>query len=271
MADLHYATTTLRGTNVHFANTGSGPAVVLLHGFLEDSSIWHNLAARLAHQFQVILIDLPGFGRSGGRGYCQTMDDLGLAVLAVIDQLAIDKFHLFGHSMGGYVTLAVAEKCPDRLQSYGLVHSSALPDSPEKQHDRERAISAIKQDLTLFCALTLPNLFAETNRARCVNEIEQLINAASLLKPKNVVAAIRGMMARPDRTNVLAQANVPVLLLQGDNDPVVPMAIIAKHRNLSPNLETHVLPNVGHMGYIESPEAFNTAIIGFLQNVAFSR
>lgn len=242
--------------------------MVLLHGFLEDGAIWNQLAAELRPNFRLIMIDLPGFGRSAGRGYYHTMDSMAEAVMAVVDGLQIQSFHLFGHSMGGYVTLAVAEKWPQRLASFGLLHSTPLPDSAEKLIDRERAIAAIKADLPLFCSITIPNLFAEANRPACLTEIKDLVDQASMLRPRNVVAALRGMMARPDRTHVLVQAKVPCLFLQGDIDPVVPVLVYENLRQLAPKAQFHLLPNVGHMGFFENPKDFNRVVLDFLSKAA---
>ena len=117
--------------------------MVLLHGFLFSSGIWHDLAASLARSYRVICIDLPGHGESGCFGYVHSMELMAQAVKAVLDQLRLKRYVMAGHSMGGYVALAFAELYPDNLRGLALFHCTAYPDTAEKRHERERAANLI--------------------------------------------------------------------------------------------------------------------------------
>jgi pimeloyl-ACP methyl ester carboxylesterase len=117
---------------VFFTDQGEGPALVLLHGFLEDSSIFGNLMAGLSDDFRIVTIDLPGHGQSGILGYVHTMEDMAEAVNTVLSGLQIADCMMVGHSMGGYVALAFAALYPQSLLALGLFHSSAAADSEAK-------------------------------------------------------------------------------------------------------------------------------------------
>lgn len=110
---------------------------MLIHGFGEDAAIWNNQTEYLKDKFQLIIPDLPGSGKS------EMTDDMSMEGMAevihsIIRQEDIDACTVIGHSMGGYITLAFAEKYPDYLSAFGLFHSTAYADSDEKNHPPQR-------------------------------------------------------------------------------------------------------------------------------------
>ena len=102
--------------NLYFHEKGKGSAVVLLHGFLEASWMWDDIATALSKRYRVVCIDLPGHGKSDCLGYVHSMDEMAEAVMAVVQSLRLRRIQLVGHSMGGYVALAFAERWPDHLK-----------------------------------------------------------------------------------------------------------------------------------------------------------
>ncbi len=260
-------TVEFRNSPIFFTVQGEGPALVLLHGFLEDGRIFDHLAAHLAHDFRIVVIDLPGHGRSATLGYLHTMDDMAEAVLAVLDHLAIDLCVMVGHSMGGYVTLAVAEHHPVRLHAIGLFHSTATADSEAKKVDRQRAIDLVMRSPEAFIAAAIPGLFAEASRPALHAEIQTLIARACEYPSQGIVANIRGMMQRPDRTHVLGSIAMPVLILHGEEDAVIPTDSISLQATLPADCSFLPIKGIGHMGYLEAPELCLSAIHGFVEQV----
>lgn len=256
-----------RNARVGYDVAGSGPVVVLLHGFLEDRGIWKGLASEWATHHRVLTIDLPGWGGSEASGYVLTMDDMAHAVSAVLAAEGVDRCALLGHSMGGYVALAFAELYPEKLNALGLLHSSALPDSDTKKADRLRAIDAVRTDLALYCRVAIPNLFAPEARQRLSADIASLVQRASATAPMGVAASLHGMMQRPDRTHVLARASFPILFLQGELDPVVTGEARQAQQAAAPRMRCITLPNVAHMGYLEAPVIFQEQVRGFLDQI----
>jgi len=119
--------------NIHFSDQGSGSAVVLLHGFLEGSWMWDEVVQALRLRYRLICVDLPGHGQSDCIGYVHSMDEMAEAVMAVIQSLKLRRVQLVGHSMGGYVALAFAERWPDHVKNLVLYQSTARADSPWKK------------------------------------------------------------------------------------------------------------------------------------------
>jgi len=253
-----------RRVRVHFTVQGDGPAVVLLHGFLEDSSIYDGMVKTLSGKHRVVCIDLPGHGLSGVVGYRHAMEDMASAVHQILDTIGIESCTLVGHSMGGYVALAFAGLFPLKTDGLVLFHSSAQADSEAKLKDRERAITLVRKNAEAFVRGSVPMLFAEANRKRLGAEIEALTERAAKFPARGIVANIRGMMARPDRTHVLREAAFPVLIIQGSLDTVIPTETVLAQAALSPNIRLEVLEGIGHMGYLEAPEECLRLIVSFL-------
>ena len=135
-----------KNTNVHFTSIGKGNAVVLLHGFLENSAMWNEIANILSKRNRVICIDLLGHGQTGNLGYIYSMEDQAQMVKAVLNHLKLRKYVVVGHSMGGYVALAFAKLFPSAIKGLSLMNSTALPDSEEKKISRDRGIKALKKN-----------------------------------------------------------------------------------------------------------------------------
>jgi pimeloyl-ACP methyl ester carboxylesterase len=125
--------------NIHYLSEGLGPVIVLLHGYLENLSMWDEMVEKLAKTNQVVRIDFPGFGKSE----CIEHEN-GMALYAEITAqllalLNIDKYALIGHSMGGYVALELASSYPKKTSQLILFHSTALADSEEKKNNAKQS------------------------------------------------------------------------------------------------------------------------------------
>lgn len=249
--------------NVHLIKAGKGPAIVLLHGFLESSGIWRNFARRLSRTFTVIVIDLPGHGSSECSGDAQTMDEMAEAVHHVLKSLGITRCIMAGHSMGGYVTLAFAEKYPKLLRGFVLFHSHASADSPETMANRERTIALVERDHHTFIKNFIPDLFDQRNVRKFTSEIATLKEIAGKTPKDGIISSIRGMKIRPDRQHVLLNSPVPVLFIIGKNDPRIPVSAILPQTLLPAHSEVLLLDHVGHMGFIEASSQTFEALKGF--------
>lgn len=241
-----------KNINISYSDTGKGTAVVLLHGFLENSTMWDAFRPEFSKKYRVITIDLLGHGETGCLGYVHSMEDMADAVHAVLHELRIRKAIFVGHSMGGYVALAFAEMYPDIVKGIVLQNSTSRADSDERKANRDRAIKAVKQSYSNFVRMSIANLFSEDNRERLESEIENVKLEALKTPLQGVVAALEGMKTRKDREVILHFAPYPVLLVLGKKDPVL---------NYDENLEQVEGTGVklitypdGHMSHIENRE-----------------
>lgn len=247
---------TSRGAKIRYADVGKGRAIVLLHGFLESLEVWfgNGFAQELAKNYRVIAIDLPGHGKSECIGYVHRVERMAQIVKDVMDQLNLRRYTIVGHSMGGYVALAFAEKYKEQLTGLCLFHSSALPDSEAKKMDRERAIRIVKKSPQKYTNALIMNLFALANVRYYKNEIQWLKRMAAKTKLQGIVACLEGMKIRKNRENVLRYAAFPVLIIAGNRDNVIPYDTLVAQSQLPVDCRFLGLEKTGHMGFLESKE-----------------
>ncbi|TAH17296.1 MAG: alpha/beta hydrolase [Cytophagales bacterium] len=245
---------------------GTGFPIVFLHGFCEDKSIWFPFVEPLLPHHQIICIDLPNFGQSPAMPDA-TVEKMADSVVVTLDSLGVEKCILVGHSLGGYVGLAIAEFYPERLFGMVMFHSTAFEDSPERKQNRHKAMNNIRQNgVDVFVRALIPSLFApaqkQDNHIRTV--INNLIESAKNLPPENVIAAVESMLNRKERTEVLKRVSFPFLFLVGKEDAAVPLEASLAQCFLPQNSVVYILADVGHMGMIEAPQEFAKAIFNFI-------
>jgi pimeloyl-ACP methyl ester carboxylesterase len=254
-----------KNTSISYSDTGKGTTIVLLHGFLENQSMWDNYIATFSKKNRVVTIDLLGHGATECLGYLHTMEDNADAVHAVLSELRIRKVILVGHSMGGYVALAFAELCPEYVKGLVLLNSTATADSEERKVNRDRAIRAVKQSFVNFISLSISNLFSEGNRERLATEIEIVKNKALKTPLQGVVASLEGMKIRNDREVLLHLTTFPKLLVLGEKDPVLPHNE-TKQQVENTEVELVVFPD-GHMSHIENKEELTAVLLQFFKKI----
>lgn len=250
---------------ISFSDNGKGPALVLLHGFTESSAVWNYFVKKLSTGFRVICIDLPGHGNSDVLSETHSMEQMSEGVLYVLNHLNIEQCVLIGHSMGGYVSLAFAENCPERLAGLGLFHSTIFADSEEVIKNRLRTNAIVRNNHLGFLNEFIPSLFAPQNAAKFKDEINQLKALASEVKAEGIIAANAGMATRSDKSNLLKNLNIPVMFIGGKNDARIPLERMMQQIQIPKKSYALLLENVGHMGFIEDPEATLAFVIQFLR------
>ena len=253
----------LNNKKIFYRMIGNGPAVVLLHGFGEAGWVW-NHQINAIKDFQFIVPDLPGSGQS------EMIDDMSMEGLAksihqLLQQLNIDQCTMIGHSMGGYITLAFAEKYPSLLNSYGLFHSTAFADTEEKKASRRKTIATIQQNgAPAFLQNFIPGLYGSYFKQQQPEAIDNHLTQVANLTDAALIAYTHSMMERPDRTNVLKQNKMPVLFVLGMEDAAIPFHDTLKLASMPDISYIHVFENCGHMGMIEEPEQSNYILNNFL-------
>ncbi len=236
-----------KGKKIAFRVQGKGQPLVLLHGLCEDSTIWDDFIKNLT-DCQIIRPDLSGFGESEILPE-HSIELMAESVKAILDELNIAQCVLVGHSLGGYVSMAFAEKYPSVLKGVGLFHSHPFEDSDEKKAEREKAIEFIqKNGHILYVKQLIPKLFAELFATSNEFLINSLIFKASQYQPDTIIGAQKAMLSRTDKSDVLKNMKCPTLLIVGKQDKTVPYDLSLKMLPI-PNLaDIHILPKVAHMG-----------------------
>ena len=252
-----------KNTSIYYTSTGKGKAVVLLHGFLENSSMWNYISLELTKKYRVICIDLLGHGKSENHGYIHTMEDQAEMVKAVLNHLQLRKYVLIGHSMGGYVALAFSKLFTPNVKGLCLMNSTALPDSKEKKINRERAISAVKQNHRTFVRIAIPMLFSEENRSIFSKEIKLVTNEALKISPQGIIASLKGMKNRNDYTPIYKSSNFPIQLIIGKQDPALEYGSLV-NQTKNTNVQVVEFPD-GHMSHFENKNELLLAFHDFIK------
>jgi pimeloyl-ACP methyl ester carboxylesterase len=253
---------------LHYTLTGKGPIVVLLHGFGEDSTIWHQQVNYLQSFYQLMIPDLRGSGGSAHLSPAESIDHMAEDVMEVLKQEQINNCTIIGHSMGGYVALALVEKYPSFVNGIGLVHSTCYADTEEKKQARSKSIEFIEQNTAAeFIKATIPNLFGDAFKKEQPNEVNALIERGRNFTKEHLIAYYSAMMARPDRTHVVKQTKVPVLYFIGNDDKAVNPADALQQAGLPQICQVQLVEGIAHMGMWEAADALNTSLKEFLQLV----
>jgi len=257
-----------KGKKISYRVKGSGPLLVLVHGFGEDGNVW-KAQFDLFPEHLLLIPDLPGSGAS------EMIEDMSMegmadAIKSLIDSLVPkdEKIIMIGHSMGGYITLAFAEKYTASLKAFGLFHSTAFADNEEKKETRRKGIKFIQQHGSYeFFKTSTPNLFAPATKEERNHLVTEQIEAVRNANGAALVSYYRSMMMRPDRTAVLKNSQVPVLFVMGKFDKAAPLEDVLKQCHLPQLSYIELLQNSGHMGMVEETERSNKLLSEFVKNL----
>lgn len=254
-----------KNSRISYSDTGKGTAVVLLHGFLENQTMWQHLAPELSKKYRVISIDLLGHGDSECLGYVHTMEENANMVREVLLELRIRKAIFAGHSMGGYVALAFAGLYPEGIKGLVLLNSTSRADSEERKLNRDRAIKVVKKDYSTFVRLSIVNLFSDDHREQLTDEIEKVKLEALKTPLQGIVASLEGMKIRKDQEALLHFGPYPKMLILGKKDPVLNYEDSIKQIE-NTNVKLVTFP-YGHMSHIENREELKTVMLDFLKKI----
>ena len=232
---------------------GSGKTIVFLHGFCENKSIWEAFEAKFKSTYQVVLIDLPGHGASPVGDDNIQLEDVATDIHLLLVKHDIHEYFVIGHSLGGYIGLAIAELFPNHFLGLGLFHSSTFADDEEKKKVRAKVGDFINEHgVASFTKNAIPNLFA--NKEKHALAIQEMITIASKTSPEAVIGFSLAMMNRPDRTKVIATSIHPVFIIGGELDKAVPLDVsqqMIQNINVGAGI---ILANTGHNGFVEAEQ-----------------
>ena len=247
---------------MHIADSQRGDkCVVLLHGYLESMLVWDEFVALLKESVRVVTIDLPGHGVSMVTSEVHTMEYLAECVALAMEALGIERYSVVGHSMGGYVALAMVEKYASRLESIVLLSSTTSADSQEKC-DRRREIELIKAGKKNMLARLVPHAgFAPENVQRLKDYIEDIGELRLMTEDEGVIAILGGMIGRKSRGELLRQSGGPHMFIFGRHDYYSPVETAEEMIAADPTARVVWLEHSGHMGFYEEPELCAQAIL----------
>ncbi|MFC5704376.1 alpha/beta fold hydrolase [Cohnella faecalis] len=252
-------------TTMACQDEGTGTPIVLLHGYCGSHRYFEEILPILSAKYRVIVPDLRGHGSSSATEGVYKMEQLADDLDVLLDAMQLSKVFLFGHSLGGYVTLAFAQRHRERLLGYGLLHSTSLPDTGPGKTGRLKAVDQIRTGgISPFVDELIPKLFAKDHRETMKGKINFAKEIGYGTAPQGAIGCALGMRERSDRTNVLEMPDLPVLLLAGEKDDIITPDRRFPILKPKPHLTQVTLKGVGHMGMLEAPQEFADALISFI-------
>ena len=253
-------------THLNVIEQGRGPALLLVHGFPLDHSMWHEQIDGLSRDFRVIAPDLRGFGQSEVTRGTVTMQRFADDLAALLDELGVTKpINFCGLSMGGYIGWQFVARHREKLGKLIIADSRAVADNEKAAGGRKETADKVEKEGTKIVAdAMLPKLFParEIERGAAFVKATEAVMLAS--PPAGVAAALRGMAARPDFTSELSKIDVPTLILCGQEDAIAPAAEMEGIAKAIPGGKYVSIAGAGHMSPLEKPAEVNAAIRAFL-------
>lgn len=253
-----------KNANVFYTDQGKGTAVVLIHGFLENSTMWDKIVPELTKRNRVITIDLLGHGKSDCLGYVHSMELFAKTVEAVLQHLKIRKFILVGHSLGGYISLALSKMNSSKIKGLCLLNSTSEKDSEERIKTRNRANKMVQNNFENMVKMSISNLFNQEHLSTYKKEIEVIKKEALKTSLQGYVAANEGMKTRLNTNDVLTDNSFKKLIIVGEKDLVLDLSI-SKEEAVKTNSELVVFPD-GHMSHIENKVALISTLKDFVKS-----
>lgn len=257
----------VNGGDIFYVDVGVSKAtpIVLIHGFPFSHEMWHPQIEALQKRFRVIAYDLRGHGKSGVGDGQYTLEFFVDDLLALLDNLKIEKAVLCGLSMGGYIALRTVERNPGRVRGLILADTQAKADSNEAKLKRGEAIKSVKANgVNAYADGFVKSVFAPqtpANNITAVEKIRRIIQANSSL---GICGALLALTSRTDTTESLPAIKAPTLILVGEHDALTPPSASQEMHNKIPNSEIHLIPNAAHLSNLENSEEFNKHLLNFL-------
>jgi len=264
-------TRAVRGLEVTFDERGGGSPVVLIHGFPFNHTMWRGQAEALGENYRVITPDLRGHGGTGlGVGAtASSMEEMATDVAALLDELNVsERVILGGLSMGGYVTLAFYRLFPQRVRALVLADTRPQSDTEEARGAREEtARRALREGMQTVADAMLPKLLAPSTPEEKPEVFERVREMILTTRPEGAAAALRGMAARRDQTDLLQEIDVPTLIVVGREDAITPPKDSETMHRAIRGSRLVVIEGAGHVSNLERPTEFNRALEDFLKGI----
>lgn len=254
-------------TQWHYEEAGSGPAIVLVHGFPLDHRIWLDQIAQLSSRFRVIAPDLKGFGRSTS-SEAFTMDSMADDLAAFIAAVHAAPSVVAGLSMGGYVAFSLALRHPQILKGLAIVCSKAEADTQAGKEGRQKmAELAQTKGAKPVADQMMPKMFCENtyrNRPELVEELRQIMEACP---PTTIANACFAMRERADRVPDLPKLTMPVMFVLGEKDSIIPAEMGKAMASACKQGALKLIPGAGHLATMEEPAAVSQVLGDFASHL----
>lgn len=244
---------------IEYQRLGHGKPLVLLHGFPLDIGIWDSILPLLQRQYEIILPNLRGFGKSESRTNEYSLSNMAGDVADLLGHLGLEESFIAGHSMGGYIALAFGSSYPDRLLGLGLISTQVIADSPERRESRYQTAAQVAEFGMDSLAKTMAQKLS-SDPAQQAKSLEIILRQST----RGVLCALKALAERNDQTTTLKSLEKPVVIVHGDSDLLIPVERANEMKGLNPDSNLTIIPGAGHLPMLEKPAETALALQGFL-------
>ncbi|MGH7736614.1 MAG: alpha/beta fold hydrolase [Candidatus Tyrphobacter sp.] len=240
---------------------GGAHVVVLLAGFPLTRDIWDEAARDLARAHRVVRPELRGVRASGANDGPFLMESLASDIAAVLDEIGVRRASIAGHSMGGYVALAFARMFTERVERLALVCSRLSADSAQQAQSRKALADKVYSgDRLALADAYAARLTCDATRASHPEIVRRVADMAAAIDPRGAAALLRGMALRSASDDIAPELTMPVLIIAGECDEIVPLAEARTTARAFPQAELAIAPSAGHVPMLEAPEFTSAAL-----------
>lgn len=259
----------VNGTEIFVQDQGQGTPVILLHGFPLDHRMWQSQMETLSANYRVLAPDFRGMGQSDLPVTPMSLTQYAQDILALMDELRIEKATLGGFSMGGYVAFALLRLAPERFSALILANTRPEPDGQEGRKNRlNMAVSLYDKGAAAARDAMLPKLVTEATHQEQPQLIDSLKVIMDSMPAEGLVHASIAMAYRADSVDLLPTISVPTLVIAGEQDAIAPPDVMKSMADQIPGANFHVIPSASHITPMEKPEAFNDLVLAFLKEAS---
>jgi len=247
---------------------GSGPAMLFWPSLLMDGTLWSAQAAHFADRFRVILVDPPGHGDSAPLTGPFTFEQCADVILAIVDDLGVDRIHLIGNSWGGMIGGTFAARYPDRLGIAVLMNATASPAGRRQRFEygvlvgAARLLGGIRGPLAGPVRDAFLGPTAKREKPKVVARVNELARTVDITSGRHAVTSV--VPHRPDQRALFGSIRTPVLVVAGAEDPTFGVAETEEMADSIPGARFVVLEQSAHLAALESPQEVNALIDDFL-------
>lgn len=245
----------VNGTQIAYERRGKGAPLVLIHGYPLDHTTWDPVATLLENDFELILPDLRGLGLSDPVQSVYTVADLASDITGLMDHLKIREAFLAGHSMGGYVALAIARAGHMPVRGLAMVSSQVLADPPDRKKARYQSAAEVAEKGVGVVAEAM------TAKLSAQAEVQEAVRIViERQKRAGVIGSLKAMAERPDSSAIFSEFKFPVVIVHGDADALIPVDRGREMKTARPSAHYLEMPGRGHMAMMEDSQAVAQAL-----------
>ena len=259
----------VNGIQLSYEDKGEGLPVLFIHGFPFDHTMWNPQLEDLSNEHRVITPDLRGFGDSDIPNDTSTMNQFAADLIALLDLLKIDQAVICGLSMGGYISLAIAESFPERMLGLVLSNTRSAKDTIAVRQNRYNTAEKVLSEGNSFLAQDMAGkLLCQKTVAERPDLVEFVRDMIQRQNVNGIYAALRGMAERKDRTHLLSDIDVPTLVITGAEDSVIPVIESKRIVKEIPLAYLEIIEDSGHLSNLEQSAPYNKILHKYLESLS---